>query len=103
MILCMLALVGGSAISLAASVASSSLCAHEHGHHGGTVPAHHDHQGAGCLACCLGACSAVAGLPPLTFINAAAVAVTAVTWWEAGVSLSGRAVAPDLAPPRTTA
>jgi hypothetical protein len=100
-ILCTLALVGGSTASLAASVTALHPCAHEHGDHGGTIPAHHDHHDAGCLACCLSACTVVADLPPHTFITIAGFAVEAVTYWETGVSLSGRSIVPDPAPPRT--
>jgi hypothetical protein len=103
MILCMLALVGSSTISFAASVTAIDPCAHEHGEHGGAVPSHHDHHGAGCLACCLGACTATADLPPRPFITVAAFVATAVIWWEAGISLTGRSIAPDLGPPRTIA
>jgi hypothetical protein len=101
LILCTLALVSGSTISFAASVAAAP-CLHEHSHQTGT-PAHHDLHGAGCLSCCLGACTAIPDLPPRFTISAAAFTATPVNYWETDDSLSGRSIAPDLGPPRTTA
>jgi hypothetical protein len=101
LILCMLALLGGSTISFAASAAAAT-CADQHSHQTGT-PAHHDHHGAGCLSCCLGACTAIPDLPPRLTIGAAAFTATPVSYWQTGVLLSGRSIAPDLGPPQTTA
>jgi hypothetical protein len=105
-ILCALALAGSSTTG----VAVATPCVHEHNAPGYTVdhaqsdgvaPANHNHHGAGCLACCLGACAAMAGLPPRRIIASPAFAGMAVTWWETGVLLSGRSIAPDPGPPRT--
>jgi hypothetical protein len=102
LILCTFALMSGSTISFAASV-TDAPCAHEHSDHTGTVPSHHDHHGAGCLACCLGACTAIPDLPPRLSLGAAAFSAQPVSYWETAVSLSERTIAPDLGPPRTTA
>jgi hypothetical protein len=100
LILCALALVSGSTMSLAASVAAEN-CAHNHSHAPGSQP--HQHHDAGCLACCLGACVAVPGLPSRTALGAVSFSVTPVSYWEFGVSLSSRSIAPDPGPPRTSA
>ena len=103
LILCALALIGGSTISFAATVTAAGPCAHEHSGQNGTAPAHPDHHGAECLACCLGACAAMPGLPPRTSLTEAAFSAKTVTWWETGTALSGRSIAPDPGPPRTIA
>jgi di/tricarboxylate transporter len=103
MIFCTLALITGSTISFAASVTALSPCAHEHAERGDAVPAHHDHHCAGCLACCLGACSTAVGLPPPSFNSAAVFSATSVSYWETAVAFSGRSIAPDPGPPRTIA
>jgi hypothetical protein len=100
LILCTLALVGGSTISFAASI-TSAPCAHDHSHQTGGTPAHHDHH-AGCLSCCLGACTAIPDLPPRVSLGAAVFSGMPVTYWETGVSLSDRSIPPDPGPPRTT-
>jgi hypothetical protein len=102
LILCVFALAGGSTISFAAAV-TDGPCAHEHSDHTGNLPAHHDHHGAGCLACCLGACTAIPDLPPRLSLSAAAFTAQSVSYWEIAVSLSDRAIPPDLGPPRTEA
>jgi hypothetical protein len=99
LILCVLALVSGGTISFAAAVATP--CPQEHSDHSGSVPAHHDHHGAGCLACCLGACTAIPDLPPRFSLSAAAFTAKPVRYWETALSLSDRTIAPDLGPPRT--
>jgi hypothetical protein len=95
MIMCVLALMGSSTMSFAASLATP--CTHNHG--SSTEP--HKHHGAGCLSCCLGACVAIPDLP-----RTAAVAlpfwVRSVAYWEREFSLPGRSIPPDLGPPRTT-
>jgi hypothetical protein len=96
------ALVGGSTISFAAAV-TAAPCAHEHSDHPNNLPAHHDHHGAGCLACCLGACTAIPDLPPRLSLSAAVFAAKSVSYWETAISLSDRAIPPDLGPPRTEA
>ena len=101
--LCMLALIGGGTVSLAASVTAAHPCVHAHGEPGDTLPPHHDHHGAGCLACCFGACAAVANLPVPGFGIVTGFAAAPVTYWEANAALSGRSIAPDPAPPRTAA
>jgi hypothetical protein len=100
-ILCVLALVGGSMMSAAASVAAATPCAHEHGDEPGPQP--HKHYGAGCLSCCLGACTAIPDLPSRTFLGVAPFTATPVSYWEIRVFLSGRSIAPDPAPPRISA
>src|ERR1051326_987021 len=102
LILCTVALIGGSAVSLAASVTSVGPCVHEHGSHDDSAPMHHDRHDAGCLACCLGACSATPGLPPMTAVAMAEVIAGTVTWWETSHSGAGRSITPDSAPPRTS-
>jgi hypothetical protein len=106
MILCALAVVGGSTIS----VAVATPCVHEHSASGRTVdharndggaPARHDNHGAGCLGCCVAACAAMAGLAPRPVINSPAFAGMAMTWWETGALRAGRSIEPDTGPPRT--
>ena len=101
LILCALALAGGIMMSFAASAASATPCAHEHGDEPGSQP--HKHNGVGCLSCCLGVCMAIPDLPPRTALGMVPFSVTPVSYWEIGVSLSGRSIAPDPAPPRTSA
>jgi hypothetical protein len=101
-VLYVFALVGGGTISFAAATSASKPCAHEHGDSAGT-PHQHDHHGAGCLACCLGACVAIPDLPPRTSLSAVKFAVARASYWEATVSLSDRSIPPDLGPPRTIA
>ena len=101
LILCALTLVGGSTISFAASV-TAAPCAAEHSHQDGT-PSKHDHHGAGCLSYCLAACTAIPDLPPRLIVSVAAFTATPVSYWDTRMSLSGRSIAPDLGPPRTTA
>ncbi len=101
LVFCTLALVSGSTISFAASV-TAAPCAHEHSDHSGNVPSHHHHD-AGCLACCLGACTAIPGLPPRLSLSAAAFAAQPVRYWDTAISFSDRAIPPDLGPPRTIA
>lgn len=99
--LCVLAMVGGGTIRFAAATTASAPCAHEDSDHRGAVPRHHDHHGAGCLACCLGACAAIPGLPARVSTGVVPLAVTVAVYWEAAESLSGRSIAPDPGPPRT--
>jgi hypothetical protein len=101
LILCAVALTGGSAISFAASAAAAGPCPHEQGHHQG--PDQHKHHDAGCLACCLGACVAIPDLPPRTLLGEAPFAATPVSYWETEAFLSGRSIRPDPGPPRTRA
>jgi hypothetical protein len=100
LILCTLALVGGSTGSFAASSAIDP-CAHEHGdkHAGDTAP--HKHHGAGCLSCCLGACVAIPDLPPRAAADLVTFTALPIAYWEAALSLPGRSIAPDLGPPRS--
>jgi hypothetical protein len=93
--------MGSSAMSFAASLVSEP-CAHQHGDQPGSGPDHHKH-GAGCLACCLGACIAIPDLPPRTVLAATFFAGTSVSYWETEVCLNGRSIRPDPAPPRTSA
>jgi len=102
-ILCVFAFVGGGTISFAAATSASEPCAHEHADHSGALPHHHDHHGAGCLACCLGACAAIPDLPPRTSLSAVKFVVATAVYWEAAISLSDRSIAPDPEPPRTLA
>jgi hypothetical protein len=102
LILCTLALVGGGTVSFAASVAAATPCAHEHSHPADTSPQPHKHHGAGCLACCLGACSAIPDLPHRASVGEVPFAATPVSYWETSSSLSSRSIAPDPAPPRTS-
>jgi hypothetical protein len=98
---CVFALVGGGTISFAAATAVSASCVHEDSDHRGAAPHHHDHHGAGCLACCLGACAAIPALPARVSTGVAPFALTVAVYWEAAVSLSSRSIAPDPGPPRT--
>jgi hypothetical protein len=84
----MLALMGSSTISFAASVAAAN-CAHEHSHAPGSQP--HKHHDAGCLSCCLGACMAIPDLPSRRALDVVPFA-TSVSYWEIGASLSGRSI-----------
>lgn len=106
LLLCALTLVAAGTISFSAAAASAdALCVHEHqtGTHthqsGGISP--HDHHGATCLACCLGACTAIPNLPPRVSVSPVRFAVTPAAYWEAAITLSGRSIAPDLGPPRS--
>jgi len=109
MILCTIALVGGSTISFAASVTAVDGCNHATAHagdhakaHAGGVPLHHhDDHGVLCVARCAGA--VVGDLPTHPMLNAAAFSVAAVTYWQTEISLSNRSIAPDPDPPRTSA
>jgi hypothetical protein len=100
LILCTLALVGGSTASFAASFAAEP-CAHEHGnkHAGDTVP--HKHHGAGCLSCCPGACVAIPDLPPRDAADLVTFSTMSIAYWETDLSLPSRSIAPDLGPPRS--
>jgi hypothetical protein len=100
-LVCVFALVSGSTISFAAATAASTPCAHEDSDQRGAAPHHHDHHGAGCLACCLGACAAISALPDPVSTGDALFAVTVATYWEVAESLSSRSIAPDPGPPRT--
>ena len=99
MIVCTLALIGGSTVSFAASL--SVNCAHEHSHSGDTSPDHHKHHGSGCLSCCLGACAAVPDLPPRTAAIMLSLTPRVIAYWEPDFSLPGRSITPDLGPPRS--
>ena len=98
-LVCVFALVGGSRISLAS--ATTTPCAHERSSHQGETPHPHDHYGAGCLACCLGACVVIPDLAPSVSTGIAPSAVTVATYWEVAASRPGRSIAPDPGPPRT--
>lgn len=102
-ILCMLVLVGSSAISFAAaSETPAASCPHEHvAHDEDTDQQPPKHHAAGCLSCCLGACAAIPTLPQRSSAGVAVFAAMAVSCWETGASLSGRVIPPDLGPPRT--
>jgi hypothetical protein len=97
--LCVFALVSGGTISFAVAVAGP--CAHERGAHAGTLHHDHDHHGAGCLACCLGACTVVPALPAPLSAGPVIFSVTAAAYWESAVALDSRSIAPDPGPPRT--
>jgi hypothetical protein len=101
--LCLLALVSGSTLSFAAMSASADEpCAHAHSQHGGAEPHKHHHQhGAGCLACCLGACAAIAALPAPSSVSSIIFTETAAAYWEATAMLNSRSIAPDPDPPRS--
>ena len=101
MLLCVLALIGGSTMSFAASLAPEP-CAPTHSDQPGSGPDHHKH-GAGCLACCLGACIAIPDLPPRTALAATFFTSARVSYWETQAWLNGRSIRPDPAPPRTSA
>jgi|SRR6516165_2889842 hypothetical protein len=98
-IVCTLALIGGSAVSFAASL--SVNCAREHSHAGDTSPDHHKHHGSGCLSCCLGACVAVPDLPPRTAAVVLPMKTLSIAYWERDFSLPSRSIPPDLGPPRS--
>jgi hypothetical protein len=100
-ILCVLALASSSTTSFAAATADGKPCTHDHGANGTSHP--HKHHGAGCLACCLGACLVIPDLPPRTFFAAVLFADTAVSYCESEALLDGRSIRPDPAPPRTSA
>ena len=101
LILCVLALMSGSAISFAAS-GTSAPCAHDHSDYAGGVSVLHDHYGTGCVACCSGACTAIPDLPPRLSLKAAVFPAQPVSYWATAASLGDRIIAPDLGPPRTT-
>lgn len=98
LIVCTVVLLGGSMFSVAGAVAGN--CTHERSHHEGIPAPHKDHD-AGCLTCCLGMCVAIPDLPSRTTLSVARFAVAHVNYFETEVSLSGRSVRPDPAPPRT--
>ena len=106
LMVCALALVAAGTISFSAAAASAGApCAHEHAagtesHHSGVPSSHHDHHGAACLACCLGACTALPGLPPRVTIAPALFAATPIAYWEAAETLASRSIAPGHGPPR---
>jgi hypothetical protein len=104
LIVCALALVGGSALGFAIAPAQAAApCAHEHNQGPGNASHHHDHGAPGCLLCCLGACAAIPDLPPRPVLSEAPVTVVAVIYWEFGTALAGRSIAPDPAPPKSIA
>jgi hypothetical protein len=106
LMICALTFVAAGTISFSAAAASAvAPCVHEHAtgthsHHSGASSSHHDHHGAACLACCLGACTALPGLPPRVTIASALFAATPIAYWEAAETLASRSIAPDLGPPR---
>jgi hypothetical protein len=100
-LVCAVVLVGGSTESFAASVMIP--CTHTNDDQQGTSPEPHQHRGAGCLTCCLGVCVAIPDLPPRTPLGATRFVATSVAYWEIELSLSGRSIRPDPAPPRTGA
>lgn len=101
LILCTLALVGGSAVSFAASVTAAAPCDHEHSHGADTTPEPHKHHGGGCLSCCLGACVAIPDLPQRAAADLVPFTVLPILYWEVDLSLPSRSIAPDLGPPRS--
>src|SRR4051794_14035739 len=103
LVLCTLALVGGSTISFAASLSAVAPCAHEHTPAGDTAPQPHKHHSAGCLSCCLGACVAIPDVPSRAAAGLMPFTAVPAIYWEADISLSDRSIAPNLGPPRTTA
>ena len=100
-IVCAVALVGGSTGSFAASVVVP--CTHTNDDQQGTSPEPDQHHGTGCLTCCLGVCVAIPDLPPRTPLGATRFVATSVAYWEIELSLFGRSIRPDPAPPRTGA
>lgn len=101
LMVCVFAIMGGT-VGIAAAV-TAAPCAHEHSDHAGNLPAHHDQHGAGCLACCLGACTPLPDVPPRPSLRGAVFSAKSVSYWETAESISDRVIQPDLGPPRTTA
>lgn len=99
-ILCVLALVSGGTISIAAANPADA-CAHEHSQGASAKPHDHAHHGPGCLACCLGACTAVPALPGPLSVSPVIFATTTAFYGESAASLDNRSIPPDLGPPRT--
>lgn len=100
LLICAFVLMGGGVVSAAATVGN---CSPKHSHESGDSSQPHKHVGIACFACCPGACTALPNLPPRTLASAAIVADATMRYWESRVALSGRAVAPDLDPPRSIA
>jgi hypothetical protein len=99
-LLCVLALVGASTLSFAASVATTP-CAHEQDDATERAPLPHKHAGASCLACCLSSCTALPDLPLRPSLGRAAFAAATADYWESTAAFSGLTIPPDLGPPRT--
>ncbi|MBN8873302.1 MAG: hypothetical protein J0H67_10735 [Rhodospirillales bacterium] len=106
LVICALAFVAAPTISFSPAAASAGApCTHEpatgtESHHASAPSSHNDHHGAACLACCLGACTALPGLPPRVTVGSAAFTATPIAYWEGANTLASRSIAPDLGPPR---
>jgi hypothetical protein len=105
MMLCALALISGSALGLAVPPAmAGEPCPHEHSSGPTQHSHHHGIDGAGCLACCVGGiCLAAPGLPARPASVVLPSIAPPITYWDASVAFSGRSLAPDPAPPKTSA
>jgi hypothetical protein len=102
--ICAVSLVAAGTISFSAAAASAGApCAHEHqaGSHAPPSSSHHDHHGASCIACCLGACTVIPGLSPRVSVSRVLFSGTPIAYWETAPTLSSRVIAPDLGPPRS--
>lgn len=100
LILCALAFLGGTTVGLATHpAAAGELCAD---HQDGAADHHHD-KGGNCLTCCVGVCVAVPDLPTHAPSSLAPLTAIAVAYSSSGVTISGRSIAPDPAPPRFSA
>jgi hypothetical protein len=112
LVLSLLALPGGNAFSQAAMSGMPAPCAHDHGEaaddatgpgHGNPTHAPQTQHGSTCLACCLAACAAMPGLPLRPAMEPAVFAASPTGYWDNAGHMIGRAIPPDLGPPRTTA
>lgn len=111
-ILAVLAFEAGLPLALAMPPAlAAGPCPHEHHditaehtQHNHHVPPkqQHRHGAAGCLCCCVGACVAVPDLVKSTVVAIRFTTAT-VVYAETAITLAGRSLRPDPAPPRTTA
>ena len=102
LILCTLVFFGGAPISLGMHPAAAlETCA---GHHADETTAHqHGMKNGNCVACCIGACVDVPDLASRSLSTIAPQRPATVAYPAYGVTISGRAVTPDPAPPKLSA
>ena len=103
-VFCALAFASGSAnahAALPAELQTGEPCSHEY-HQGSPQHHHHDADCAGCLACCLGACVSMPGLPPSSLSGLVPVTAMRIRYWLTSEMLPGHSSSPDLTPPRSS-
>ena len=101
LILCAFAFFSGTTVGLATHpAAAGEPCAE---HHADGKADHHHNMGGNCLTCCVGVCVAIPDLSPRALSSIAPITATAVAYWSGGVTISGRSITPDPAPPRLSA